>query len=97
MPDPVGARIARAMVELVGTRGYEATGLDAVCGRARTRREDFDRRFSDKEECFLAVHDEIAAEFCQRVRQAYCGPRGWRERIWAAGWEAIGFLAEDAA
>lgn len=95
--DLVGERLARAMVDLVGTRGYEGTPLDAVCGRARARREDFDQRFASKEECFLKVYDGIAADFCRRVRVAYERPRGWREQIWAAGWEAIGFLAEDPA
>lgn len=95
--DLVGQRIARAMVGLVGTRGYEATPLDAICGRARVSREDFEHRFGGKEECFLAVHDEIAAEFCRRVRDAYGRPPIWHDRIWAAGWEAIGFLAEDPA
>ena len=38
-----------------------------VCEQARTRRSHFDRCFAGKEDCFLSVHDEVAAEFCERV------------------------------
>ena len=53
----------------------------------------FDRCFAGKEDCFLGVHDEVAAEFCQRVGAAYAGPRAWHDRIWAGGWAAMRFLA----
>ncbi|HEX7059289.1 MAG TPA: hypothetical protein VF176_05500 [Solirubrobacterales bacterium] len=47
------------------------------------------------EERFLAAYDEIAAEFCGRVRAAWEGPVSWHDRIWAAGWAAMRFLQED--
>lgn len=83
------------MIGLAGTRGYEGTTLEAVCGRANVKRADFERRFAGKEECFLEVYDEIAAEFCQRVLRAYEGPSSWHDRVWAAIWEAVRFLQED--
>jgi AcrR family transcriptional regulator len=66
-----------------------------VCEQARTRRSHFERCFAGKEDCFLSVHDEVAAEFCQRVIAAFEAPTSWHDRIWAAGWSAMRFLGED--
>ncbi|HUC08677.1 MAG TPA: TetR/AcrR family transcriptional regulator [Solirubrobacterales bacterium] len=96
LDDPVRARIAAAMIDLVGNRGYAQTSIEMVCEQARTRRSHFDRCFAGKEDCFLCVHDELAAEFCERVLSAYAGPSSWHDRIWAAGWAAMRFLGEDA-
>jgi AcrR family transcriptional regulator len=93
--DPVRDRIAAAMVDLVGSHGYEATAIEAVCERAGIARADFDRRFADKEDCFLGLHDEIAAELCLRIDAAYATPTAWHNRIWAAGWAAMRFLQQD--
>lgn len=93
--DPAHDRIAAAMVQLIGSRGYEATAIETVCERAGVERADFDRRFAGKEDCFLVLHEEIAAELCRRVNAAYAGPAAWHNRIWAAGWAALNFLQED--
>jgi AcrR family transcriptional regulator len=93
--DPARARIAAAMVYLVGSRGYAQTSIEMVCEQARTRRSHFDRCFAGKEDCFLSVHDEVAAEFCERVLDAYSGASSWHDRIWAAGWAAMRFFEED--
>lgn len=93
--DPARARITAAMIALVGTRGYAGTSIEMVCEQARTRRSHFDRCFASKEDCFLCVHDEVAAEFCERVLAAYAGPDTWHDRIWAAGWAAMRFFHED--
>jgi AcrR family transcriptional regulator len=83
------------MVDLVAEHGYEAASVQAVCERAGVGRADFDRRFADKEDCFLSLHDEIGADFCARARSAYEGATSWHDRIWAAGWAAMRFLQED--
>lgn len=93
--DPIHDRIAAAMVELIGSRGYEATAIEAVCERAGVGRADFDRCFAGKEDCFLGLHDEIAGEICLRINAAYAAPNAWHNRIWAAGWAAMHFLQQD--
>jgi AcrR family transcriptional regulator len=95
--DPARNRIAAAMIALAGTRGYTETSVEMICERAQTRRSHFDRCFAGREDCFLSVHDEVAAEFCERVLAAYAGPTSWHDRIWAAGWAAMRFFEEDAA
>lgn len=93
--DPVRDRIAVAAVKLIGGGGYEAASLEALCERARVSRGQFDCRFTGLEDCFLSLHDELAAEFCERVRFAFETPAAWHDRIWAAGWAAMRFLRED--
>ena len=93
--DPVRDRIAHAMIGLAGTHGYEATSVEAVCGRAEVLQSDFESRYSDKEECYVDAYDEIATEFGERVVGAYGAPTAWHDKVWAAGWAAIEFFEED--
>jgi AcrR family transcriptional regulator len=95
--DPARDRIAAAMIAVAGTRGYAETSVEMICQQAGTRRSHFDRCFAGKEDCFLSVHDEVAAEFCERVLAAYSGASSWHDRVWAAGWAAMRFFEEDAA
>jgi AcrR family transcriptional regulator len=85
------------MIVIAGTRGYAETTIEMVCQQAETRRSHFDRCFASREDCFLSVHDEVAAEFCDRVLAAYAGASSWHDRVWAAGWAAMRFFEEDAA
>ncbi len=95
LTDPARARIVAATIELIGGVGYAATSVEAICERARARRSHFERCFAGKEDCFLTVHDEVAAEFCERLREAQAGPPSWHDRVWAVGWAAMRFLGED--
>jgi AcrR family transcriptional regulator len=93
--DPVRDRIATAIIGLAGTHGYEATSVEAVCGRAEVPSNEFESRFDGKEECYLDAYDEIAAEFGERVVAAYGAHTSWHDKVWAAGWAAIEFFEED--
>ena len=93
--DPARERIATAAVELIGSNGYASTSIEAICERAHAARTHFDRCFADLEDCFLSLHDEVTAEFCQQVMSSYEGPETWHDRIWAAGWAAMRFLHAD--
>ena len=80
---------------LVAEYGYEAVSVRAICERGHVARADFERRFADKEDCFLAIHEEIGNELCAEVRAAHEAASSWHDRIWAAGWAALRFLQED--
>jgi AcrR family transcriptional regulator len=86
-----------AMVQLVGTRGYDAVSVEAVCEQARVEPALFERHFADKERCFLRLHAQIAAELCRLFRSAWQVPSSWHDRVWAAGWAAMRFLGADPA
>jgi len=83
------------MVEMVGSHGFEAADVEAVCTRAQVSRRHFDRCFADLEDCFLGLHDEIVAELCARAGSACDGRETWHDRIWAAGLAAMRYLQED--
>lgn len=95
LADPARARIAAAMISLVGEHGYAGTSVEMVCDRAKAGRAHFDRCFAGKEDCFLSLHDGVSAELCERVTEATTATAAWHDRIWAAGWAAMRFFEED--
>jgi AcrR family transcriptional regulator len=51
-------RLLRAMEELVGERGYEATSVPQVIAAARVSSNTFYRLFADKTDCFIALCEQ---------------------------------------
>jgi AcrR family transcriptional regulator len=64
-------RLLVAMAELVGHDGYAATTVADVLAHAGVSRKAFYQHFANKQECFLAAYDAIAAEGRREVRRAY--------------------------
>jgi AcrR family transcriptional regulator len=84
------------MIGMVGDHGLAALDVATLCERARASQAHFKRCFADLDDCFSNVHDETAADLCERVRTAYDGRESWHDRVWAAGTAAMRFLQEDA-
>jgi AcrR family transcriptional regulator len=55
-------RLLKAMAELVGERGYEATTVAAVVAAARVSTNTFYRFFADKTDCFIALCEQLGEE-----------------------------------
>jgi AcrR family transcriptional regulator len=72
-------RMHGAMVEAVATSGYEGTSVKQVIGLAGVSRRAFYEQFANKEECFLATFDLIAARGVARISQAYRATEGGLE------------------
>jgi AcrR family transcriptional regulator len=64
-------RLLVAMAELVGHDGYAATTVADVLAHAGVSRRAFYQHFANKQECFLAAYDAIAAEGRREVARAY--------------------------
>lgn len=64
------ARLLAAMVELVGEQGYASTTVADVIARAGASRRTFYEYFENRQACFLAASDEIAARWLQRTAAA---------------------------
>jgi AcrR family transcriptional regulator len=64
-------RLIVAMAELVGRDGYAATTVANVLASAGVSRKAFYQHFANKQECFLAAYDAIAAEGRREVSRAY--------------------------
>jgi AcrR family transcriptional regulator len=75
------------MVELVAEHGYDAVTVAMLTGRARISKRDFYRRFSGKEECFLATYDILVSRSVRGILAAAEGEGEWCERL------RLGFLA----
>ena len=78
-------RMHGAMVEAVAANGYANTSVKQIIGLAGVSRRAFYEQFANKEECFLATFDLIAARSVKRVHEAYRATSGDLElRIRAA-------------
>lgn len=56
------ARLIEAALELLGSEGWQATTVRAICARAQLTPRYFYESFSDRDELLLAVFEEIANE-----------------------------------
>ncbi|HWY90212.1 MAG TPA: TetR/AcrR family transcriptional regulator [Solirubrobacteraceae bacterium] len=73
-------RMHGAMVEAVAVNGYANTSVKQIIGLAGVSRRAFYEQFANKEECFLATFDLIAARGVKRVHEAYRSTGGDLER-----------------
>ena len=64
-------RLIAAMGELVGENGYTSTTVAKVTARAGVSRKAFYQHFANRQACFLAAYDKIAAEGRSEVSRAY--------------------------
>ena len=85
-------RMHGAMVEAVAANGYAGTSVKQVIGLAGVSRRAFYEQFANKQECFLATFDLIAARGVKRINEAYRSSDGdLEQRIRAA---VEGFIDE---
>lgn len=88
-------RICDAMLDLVSTQGYEATSIEQILERAEAGRRDFERLFSSKEDCAIAVFDRAWEEFNRQVNEAYEREAPWPDSLRAAAYAAARWIAEN--
>ncbi len=69
-------RMHGAMVEAVAANGYAGTSVKQIIGLAGISRRAFYEQFANKQECFLATFDLIAARGARRVNNAYLAASG---------------------
>ncbi len=69
-------RMHGAMVEAVAANGYAGTSVKQIIGLAGVSRRSFYEQFANKQECFLATFDLIAARGARRVNNAYLAASG---------------------
>jgi len=69
-------RLLLAMIDAVGEKGYRATTISDIVGRAGVSRKTFYEHFANKQECLLATFDVIAADGRHRAIEAYRNAEG---------------------
>jgi AcrR family transcriptional regulator len=70
------SRIFGAMIEAVGTVGYEETKVKQLIELAGVSRRSFYEMFANKEECFLAAYALLARRDVKQIRKAYAASDG---------------------
>jgi AcrR family transcriptional regulator len=93
---PEWERICQALIDLVLERGYELTTIEAIVARAGVERTEFDRFFSDKEDCFVqAFWTYVVEVFEGRVFAAFEQYDNWRDGLRASAYEAARFIRDN--
>jgi AcrR family transcriptional regulator len=87
-------RMHGAMVEAVATSSYAGTSVKQIIGLAGVSRRAFYEQFANKQECFLATFDLIAARGVKRVNEAYRSSGGDLEQRMKA---AVGEFTDEIA
>jgi len=87
--------LLRAMIDVVGAKGYRAVAVADVLAEAGVSRTTFYKHFDDKLDCFLAAYDAAADEVVEAV-EAGCDPRlTWSDRVRAGLERAIDLFVAD--
>jgi AcrR family transcriptional regulator len=82
-------RLLEGMIDAIGEKGYAATTVSDVIRRAGVSRKAFYEHFANKEECFLATYDSIAAVGRRGVSTAFRRAEGLPDSVQAALAEVI--------
>jgi AcrR family transcriptional regulator len=90
-------RMLEAMAESVAEKGYAATTVADVVGRAGVSRKTFYEHFADKEDCFLAAYDACVDVLMTRVVDAREGIGDWGEAMRASLRSYLEVLASEPA
>ncbi len=85
-------RLLLAFADVLGRDGLEAASVGQVCKRAGMSRRTFYELFDGREACFAAMVDLAVERVSHRVRAAYEGENGWRERVRAGLAAALQFF-----
>jgi AcrR family transcriptional regulator len=89
-------RLLEAGLDLLGTDGWNATTVRAVCARANLTPRYFYESFEDLDTLLLAVFDEIAQEIAIAILAAVTPPPGdARATARAAIGAGVGVLTDD--
>jgi AcrR family transcriptional regulator len=91
-------RIHGAMIEAIARDRYQAVSVKQVIALAGVSRRSFYEQFANKEDCFLATFDRVAAQGVRRVRRAYLRAGGdLADRLGAAFAELALAAEQDPA
>ena len=91
------SRLLAAAVGAVDELGYADTTVTDVTSRARVSRRTFYELFSSREECLIAVLEDVVALIATDVAHAGVEGLPWRERLRTGLWAILAFLDREPA
>jgi AcrR family transcriptional regulator len=74
-------RIVAAAIRTIGAKGYRASSVADLAAAAGVSPAAFDEHFEDKEECFLAAHEQATERVLAASVSAGEPRRSWAERV----------------
>ena len=89
------SRLLAAAVNAIDELGYADTTVSDVTNRARVSRRTFYELFSNREECLIAVLEDVVALIAGEVARAGVDGLAWRERVRTGLWAILSFLDRE--
>ncbi len=89
------ARLLSAAVVTVEELGWSGASVAHITARARVSRRTFYDLFENREDCLLAVLDEVVERIECELADANLSKLSWRERIRAGLWTILCFLDRE--
>jgi AcrR family transcriptional regulator/DNA-binding MarR family transcriptional regulator len=89
------ARLLSAAVVTVEELGWSGASVAHITARARVSRRTFYDLFENREDCLLAVLDEVVERVERELTDAYLSEMAWRERVRAGLWTILCFLDRE--
>jgi AcrR family transcriptional regulator len=89
------ARLLSAAVVTVEELGWSGASVAHITARARVSRRTFYDLFENREDCLLAVLDEVVGRVEQDLAAADLSKLSWRERVRAGLWTILCFLDRE--
>ena len=89
------ARLLSAAVVTVEELGWSGASVAHITARARVSRRTFYDLFENREDCLLAVLDEVVERVERELGEARLSALSWRERVRAGLWTILCFLDRE--
>lgn len=90
-------RLLGATVDVVEEVGYARFTVAQVIARAKVSRKTFYDLFEDREDCFLAVFEEVVERMATIASEAYAEHSDWRDAVRAGLLALLGFMDQQPA
>jgi AcrR family transcriptional regulator len=87
-------RVLAAAIEVFAKRGYRGATVSNLVSGAKVGVNSFYSLFEGKEDCFLAVYDQIVAESREQMAAAAPAGSGWPQQVTAVLRAMLGLIEE---
>ncbi len=91
------SRLLAGAVATIDELGYPRATVGRITARARVSRRTFYQMFANRDECFAAVLEEVAATVGGELAAAGLEGLAWRERVRVGAWTLLVFFDREPA
>ena len=91
------SRLLSAAAAVIDELGYEQTSVARIAARGRVSRRTFYELYGNREECLVALLDEVAERVERGLAVAGLESLAWRDRVRGGLWTILSFLDAEPA